>query len=93
MMTKKDFDRIDFVKALRLDAHNLKKNLKDWDTRFDYKLTRYEGEVVLGLIDFLDKMDDICDIIDMMKVWDRDFGKKEDDEQNVLAGDPERFGK
>ena len=82
----------DQIHELRMGAIRLKKNLKDWDTRFDYKLTRYEGEVVLGLIDFLDKMDDICDIIDMMKVWDRDFGDNDDD-QNVLAGDPERFGK
>ena len=83
----------DQIHELKMGAIRLKKNLKDWDTRFDYKLTRYEGEVVLGLIDFLDKMDDICDIIDMMKIWDRDFGENEDDEQNVLAGDPERFGK
>lgn len=80
------------IHELKMGAIRLKKNLKDWDTRFDYKLTRYEGEVVLGLIDFLDKMDDVCDIIDMMKVWDRDFGDDEDN-QNVLAGDPERFGK
>lgn len=83
----------DQIHELRMGAIRLKKNLKDWDTRFDYKLTSYEGEVVLGLIDFLDKMDDICDIIDMMKVWDRDFGEDETDDQNVLAGDPERFGK
>ena len=83
----------DQIHELRMGAIRLKTNLKNWDTRFDYKLTRYEGEVVLNLIEFLDKMDDICDIIDMMKVWDRDFGEDEEDEQNVLAGDPERFGK
>lgn len=83
----------DQIHELRMGAIRLQTNLKHWDTRFDYKLTRYEGEVVLGLIDFLDKMDDVCDIIDMMKVWDRDFGENEDNEQNVLAGDPERFGK
>lgn len=83
----------DQIHELRMGAIRLQTNLKNWDTRFDYKLTRYEGEVVLGLIDFLNKMDDICDIIDMMKVWDRDFGEDETDEQNVLAGDPERFGK
>ena len=91
-MANQDANYADQIHELRMGAIRLKKNLKDWDTRFDYKLTRYEGEVVLGLIDFLDKMDDICDIIDMMKVWDRDFGDDEDD-QNVLAGDPERFGK
>ena len=92
-MANQDANYADQIHELRMGAIRLKKNLKDWDTRFDYKLTRYEGEVVLGLIDFLDKMDDICDIIDMMKVWDRDFGEDEEDEQNVLAGDPERFGK
>lgn len=92
-MANQDANYADQIHELRMGAIRLKKNLKDWDTRFDYKLTRYEGEVVLGLIDFLDKMDDICDIIDMMKIWDRDFGEDEDDEQNVLAGDPERFGK
>ena len=92
-MERPDAEYRDQINELRMGAIRLKKNLKDWDTRFDYKLTRYEGEVVLGLIDFLDKMDDICDIIDMMKIWDRDFGEDEDDEQNVLAGDPERFGK
>ena len=92
-MANQDANYADQIHELRMGAIRLKKNLKDWDTRFDYKLTRYEGEVVLGLIDFLDKMDDICDIIDMMKVWDRDFGENEDDEQNVLAVDPERFGK
>lgn len=91
-MANQDANYADQIHELRMGAIRLKKNLKDWDTRFDYKLTRYEGEVVLGLIDFLDKMDDICDIIDMMKIWDRDFGENED-EQNVLAGDPERFGK
>lgn len=91
-MVRPDAEYREQIHELRMGAIRLKKNLKDWDTRFDYKLTRYEGEVVLGLIDFLDKMDDICDIIDMMKVWDRDFGDN-DDEQNVLAGDPERFGK
>lgn len=91
-MANQDANYADQIHELRMGAIRLKKNLKDWDTRFDYKLTRYEGEVVLGLIDFLDKMDDVCDIIDMMKVWDRDFGDDED-EQNVLAGDPERFGK
>ena len=92
-MERPDAEYRDQINELRMGAIRLKKNLKDWDTRFDYKLTRYEGEVVLGLIDFLDKMDDICDIIDMMKVWDRDFGEDETDEQNVLAVDPERFGK
>jgi len=92
-MANQDANYADQIHELRMGAIRLKKNLKDWDTRFDYKLTRYEGEVVLGLIDFLDKMDDICDIIDMMKIWDRDFGENEDDDQNVLAGDPERFGK
>ena len=92
-MANQDANYADKIHELRMGAIRLKKNLKDWDTRFDYKLTRYEGEVVLGLIDFLDKMDDICDIIDMMKVWDRDFGQDDDDDQNVLAGDPERFGK
>lgn len=92
-MVRPDAEYREQIHELRMGAIRLKKNLKDWDTRFDYKLTRYEGEVVLGLIDFLDKMDDICDIIDMMKVWDRDFGEDEDDNQNVLAGDPERFGK
>ena len=91
-MANQDANYADQIHELRMGAIRLKKNLKDWDTRFDYKLTRYEGEVVLGLIDFLDKMDDICDIIEMMKIWDRDFGDDEDD-QNVLAGDPERFGK
>lgn len=92
-MANQDANYADQIHELRMGAIRLKKNLKDWDTRFDYKLTRYEGEVVLELIEFLNKMDDVCDIIDMMKVWDRDFGKSEDDEQNVLAGDPERFGK
>ena len=92
-MANQDAKYADQIHELRMGAIRLKKNLKDWDTRFDYKLTRYEGEVVLNLIDFLDKMDDVCDIIDMMKVWDRDFGEDEDNEQNVLAGDPERFGK
>ena len=92
-MERPDAEYRDQIHELRMGAIRLKKNLKDWDTRFDYKLTRYEGEVVLGLIDFLDKMDDVCDIIDMMKVWDRDFGEDDDNEQNVLAGDPERFGK
>ena len=91
-MARQDVEIANEMHELKMGAIRLKKNLKDWDTRFDYKLTRYEGEVVLGLIDFLDKMDDICDIIDMMKVWDRDFGENDDD-QNVLAGDPERFGK
>ena len=92
-MEHHDAKYADQIHELRMGAIRLKTNLKGWDTRFDYKLTRYEGEVVLGLIDFLDKMDDICDLIDMMKVWDRDFGENEEDEQNVLAGDPERFGK
>ena len=91
-MANQDANYADQIHELKMGVIRLKKNLKDWDTRFDYKLTRYEGEVVLGLIDFLNKMDDICDIIDMMKVWDRDFGENED-EQNVVAGDPERFGK
>ena len=91
-MVRQDAEYREQIHELRMGAIRLKKNLKDWDTRFDYKLTRYEGEVVLNLIEFLDKMDDICDIIDMMKIWDRDFGENEDD-QNVLAGDPERFGK
>ena len=91
-MVRPDAEYREQIHELRMGAIRLKKNLKDWDTRFDYKLTRYEGEVVMNLIDFLDKMDDICDIIEMMKIWDRDFGDDEDD-QNVLAGDPERFGK
>lgn len=92
-MERPDAEYRDQIYELRMGAIRLQTNLKNWDTRFDYKLTRYEGEVVRELIDFLDKMDDVCDIIDMMKVWDRDFGEDEDDEQNVLAGDPERFGK
>ena len=76
MMTKKDFDRIDFVKALRLDAHNLKKNLKDWDFRFDYKLTKKESDAVLALVDFFDKVDEIADIIDLLETYDRQMGEE-----------------
>lgn len=73
-----------------------KKKWNERRARIDFSdvsfLMHARGEEYRGLIDFFDKMDDICDIIDMMKIWDRDFGNDED-EQNVLAGDPERFGK
>ena len=75
MMTQKDVERIDFVKALRLDAHNLKKNLKDWDFRFDYRLTEKEARTIRNLVDFFDKCDEIADVIDLLETYDRQMGE------------------
>lgn len=61
---------IERVHDLRAGAHRLKTNIKNWDFRFDYKLTRYESEAVLDLIEFFDQMDDISDVVDMIRKYE-----------------------
>ena len=71
-MANQDAKYADQIHELRMGAIRLKKNLKDWDTRFDYKLTRYESEAVLDLIEFFDQMDDISDVVDMIRIYEEE---------------------
>lgn len=75
MMTQKDFERIDFVKGLRLGATNLKKNIKDWNFDFDYKLTKKEAEVVKALIEVFEELDEVADVYDILETYERQMGE------------------
>ena len=69
-MSNEERSIVERVHDLRAGAHRLKTNIKNWDFRFDYKLTRYESEAVLNLIEFFDQMDDISDVVDMIRTYE-----------------------
>ena len=69
-MSDEERDIVQKVSDLRKGSIRLKKNLKDWDFRFDYKLTIYEKDVVLALVEFFDQMDDISDVVDMIRTYE-----------------------
>ena len=69
-MSNEERNIVERVHDLRAGAHRLKTNIKNWDFRFDYKLTRYESEAVLDLIEFFDQMDDISDVVDMIRTYE-----------------------
>ena len=69
-MSNEERSIVERVHDLRAGAHRLKTNIKNWDFRFDYKLTRYESEAVLDLIEFFDQMDDISDVVDMIRTYE-----------------------
>ena len=69
-MSNEERNIVERVHDLRAGAHRLKTNIKNWDFRFDYKLTRYESEAVLDLIEFFDQMDDISDVVGMIRTYE-----------------------
>ena len=71
-MSDEERDIVQKVSDLRKDSIRLKNNLKDWDFRFDYKLTVYEKDVVLSLVEFFDQMDDISDVVDMIRIYEEE---------------------
>lgn len=60
------------VSELRSRSARLRTNIKNWDFRFDYKLSPVEGETVLDLIEFFDQMDDISDVVDMIRIYEEE---------------------
>ena len=71
-MSDEERSIVERVHDLRAGSHRLKTNIKNWDFRFDYKLTRYESEAVLDLIEFFDQMDDISDVVDMIRIYEEE---------------------
>ena len=75
-MDVRDYDKIH---ELKIGVIQLKKNLRDWDFRFDYKLTRYEGNIVKWLIEVMDKTEDVMGVTDMLETWEKEKGQDGED--------------